>query len=130
MKHYNQYIVFAVRISLAPLVLSITIKHSIYFSGAENGANPAAKIEMFKLGLTNLGERSRSIQNRHEIARFSHKSRAKRAVFAFSDRMIGHQERHNSVYGAKSGAKRYFHANRIARKRHYVNRIGTFVIKL
>ena len=32
-----------VRITLAPSVFSITIKRSIYFSGAENGANPAAK---------------------------------------------------------------------------------------
>ena len=32
-----------VRITLVPSVFSITIKRSIYFSGAENGANPEAK---------------------------------------------------------------------------------------
>ncbi len=32
-----------VRITLAPSAFSIIIKRSIYFSGAENGANPEAK---------------------------------------------------------------------------------------
>ena len=92
----------------------------LFFRRRKRCQSGSQKSNTVKKGFTFRRERDRSIQKRHKIARFSHKSCAKGAVFAFAGRKIGRKLRPKNDYGAGSGAKCHFHCVLIANFRTFV----------